>query len=479
MHTRRLLSRFGSSRVLGALVVVAMSLGACGSDSTTDSGDAGIADAGSDVTVQGDAPSSDSPPPPCSGPGANPDAWATYGHDARRTSASNGCIHASLTEAWRYGGNGGDASTFVPGIYNAIADRDALYVHVAFSAPTVDRVAATDGTRAWRFKGSADYDTGNWLTLGLGYVLADDDGVYLINIADGTLKTTSGVDWWGQTAVDEQRFYVVTATHGDGPGAFVGAWEVAKGLTWKANVQGGCMPPVGDENGALAVDKGVVFYAPRYEIGNASFGVGDGGTFAVPSGLYAFDAATGTSKWSVPTIPRSSISIGDGHVYLVEDGPALVARSVVDGATIWKAPLTVGAQTIGAQPPLVALGRVVIGTSDHVLAFDAATGKAAWSMPLVRAAIHGNDSATINFVSCPSAGEPNASPVTTTFAASTASNTLIVTAADAIHVLAIDSGVELGTHPLAQATNPVIVGDRLYVVASSTVGTQIVALKSR
>ena len=452
--------------------------GACGSDPASD-GDGGAlaSDSGPDGTVDG-AHLGDSAPPPCSGPGANPDAWSTYGHDARRTSASNGCIHASLTEAWRYGGNGGDASAFVPGFYNAIADKSALYVHVQFSAPTVDRVAAVDGTRAWRFKGSADYDTGNWLTLGLGYVLADDDGIYLINVADGTLKTTSGVDWWGQSAADDQRFYLVTATHGDGPGAFVGAWEVAKGLTWKANVQGGCMPPVGDENGALAVDKGVVYFAPRYETGTPSFGVGDGGTFAVPSGVYAFDAATGAAKWSVPTLPRSSISVGDGRVYLIENGPVLVARNETDGAVAWKVSLTGDAQTIGSQPPLLALGRVVIGTVDHVLAFDAATGKPAWSAPLVRAALHGSDNATVNFVSCPSAGEPNASPITTTLAAATASNTLIVTAADAIHVLSLDSGIELGKHALAQATNPIIVGDRLYVVASSTTGSQIVALKS-
>ncbi len=488
----------GQAHAFAASLTVLALTCSCGHDSANgvaagdanDAGDASDAnpaqrrgDSGIDATLADAAnaldggPAVDAAPPPCSGPGSSPDGWSTYGHDAQRTSASNGCIHGSLTETWRYGGKVADAG-FAPLLRNAIGDTSALYVHVSATAPTVDRVGAADGKQLWRYKGPADYDTGNWLTLGLGYVMANDDGIYLLNTADGGLKSTSGVDWWGQSAADDARFYVVTSTHGDGPGAFVGAWDVTKNLVWKANQQGGCNPPVGDENGALAVHGGVVFFAPRYALGSMS-GIADGGTFAVASGVYAFDAALGSPKWSMPTSPQSSISVGDGHVYLIEKGPALVARNETDGTIAWSTPLSASSQTIGSQPPVVALGRVIIGTSTDALAFDAATGKAAWSTPIKRAALHGNDGASINFVSCPSAGEPNASPITTTMAAALASGTLVVAGADALHVLSLATGIEQGAYPLVQATNPIVIGDRVYVmVSTAAAGSQLLALQS-
>src|SRR5262249_10592111 len=163
-----------------------------------------------------------------------------------------------------------------------------------------------------------------------------------------------------------------TTTHGDGPGAFVGAWDVAKGLLWKANQQGGCQPAIGDENGGLAVDDGVGYFAPRCGLGSMTRVTEDAGTPALPSGVCAVDGAAGTKKWSVPTSPRSGISAGDGRVYLVEPGPALVARKETDGSVAWSTPLAdAGASSVATAPPLLAQGLVIIGTSQHVLAFDA------------------------------------------------------------------------------------------------------------
>ena len=423
-------------------------------------------------------PRVDMTPPPCSGPGSAPDAWYTYGHDARRTSTSNGCIHGGFKELWRYGGVMTDMG-YTPGYYNAVADTTAAYLHASgIGVPLVDRVDVGNGQRVWQYKGSADYDTGNWITVALGYVMVVDDGVYVINGSDGKLKSGGGVDWWGQNTADDQRFYLVTTTHGDGPGAFVGAWDVAKNLVWKANQQGGCMPPVGDENGGLAVDNGVVYFAPRYEVGNSMFGVGDGGTFMVPSGLYAFDAASGTKKWFTGLDPRSAISAANGFVYVVEDGAALVAYKESDGSMAWRAPLSVPRTSVGAQSPLVAGGLVVVATVDHVLAFDATSGAAAWSNPLKGAAAPGFDN-VINFVSCPSAGEPAASPVIAKLAAASASATLVATASDGIHTLSLATGAEVDKDTQHTAAyNPIIVGDRLYVLESSPTGVQLVALQS-
>lgn len=227
--------------------------------------------------------------------------------------------------------------------------------------------------------GPADYDLGNWLTLGFGKVLVDDDGIYVLDATTGMLDKTIGVDWWGQTAADETRFYVVTSTHGDGPGAFVGAWDPAAGLLWKANQQGGCDPALGDSNDALAVDGGVVYFAPRYVVTPNGGGTPQPATAMFASGLYAFDAATGAPKWTVPLTPRSSISVDAANVYLVEDGPALVAHKRSDGTVAWKTALTADAINVGSQPPVLAGGRLIIAAGDQVLSFDATTGTAAWS----------------------------------------------------------------------------------------------------
>lgn len=274
---------------------------------------------------------------------------------------------------------------------------------------------------------------------------------------------------------------MVTTTHGDGPGAFVGAWDVTKGLIWKANEQGGCSPAIGDENGGLAVDAGVVYYAPRYMLGKPSFGgvTEDTGPLTYASGVYAFDAATGTKKWSVTTSPRSAISVGDGHVYLIEPGPTLVARTITDGSIAWKTAITTTEAEMGSSPPLLAAGVVIVGTATDALAFDHATGKPVWSAKLPGAGRHAFDQSTINFVSCPAAGEPVATLAGTTMAAATASNTLVVTANDAIHVLTLDKGTEIGTHPLKNVFDPIIVGDRLYVLDASGGPAVVTALQSK
>ncbi len=438
-------------------------------DGPTEGGDAGAGEAES------------GPPPPCHGPPASPDAWTTYGHDAQRTSASNACVHASFKELWRYPMPATDGG-FAGAPSNEIADTSAVYVHMqAGTVPTVDKVSASTGTQSWRHHGGADFDDGNWLTLGLGYVMVDDDGIYQIDSQDGGLARTSGVDWWGQTAADTSRFYLVTTTHGDGPGAFVGAWDVTKGLLWKANQQGACQPAVGDENGGLAVDGNVVYFAPRYEVGanGGGLAVDAGVALTYPSGLYAFDSATGTKKWSVQSTPDSAISAGNGHVFGIEPGPALVARSETDGSKAWSAPIQAMAAAVSTSPPVLASGLVIVATSDHVLAFDATTGTVAWSTMVQGAGQHGYDQNTVDFLSCPQAQEPMASLAPTTLAAATSSNTLVVTGSTAISVLSLSNGVVLGTYPLMAAFDPVLVGDRLYVLTYGQNGAVVVALQAQ
>ena len=472
---RRLAPLLGAA-ALGATACF-VACGGGGDTSGEPPGDSGQGDSTMGGDGANDGAVEDGPPPPCSGPGANPDAWTTIGHDAARTSASNGCIHPSLTEIWRYGAKTtvNDASVAIS-VANAVADTTSVYVHLMYNAPTLDRIAAKDASLTWRYQGSADFDAGNWLTVALGYVMAVDDGVYLVDQTTGKLKSTSGVDWWGDNTADASRFYLVTTTHGDGPGAFVGAWDVAKNLVWHANQQGSCTTPIGDENNAVALAGGALFYAPWYRLGTAS-GVTDGAT-QFPSGVYAFDAATGAVKWSAQTTPQSAIAAAGGDLYLVEKGGALVARSQPTGAIVWSTPLPDAATSVGGESPVVAGGKVVVGTSQHVLAFDAATGKQAWSTAVIGAGAPNTGQSSANFVSCPANAEPLPSGRMTHMAAATASGTLVVTAADAIHVLALDTGADLGKYAVARAFDPIIVGDRLYVVAYGMNGGEVVALQS-
>ena len=60
-------------------------------------------------------------------PSCGTDAWTTYGHDARRTSASDGCVKGALSTTWRY------APAPPPGkslndVFNAVGESDGVFL---------------------------------------------------------------------------------------------------------------------------------------------------------------------------------------------------------------------------------------------------------------------------------------------------------------------------------------------------------------
>ncbi len=79
----------------------------------------------------------------------------------------------------------------------------------------------------------------------------------------------------------------------------------------------------------------------------------------------------------------------------------------------------------------------------------------------MRAPFPANTGTLINFLSCPSANQPVSAPLSTTLAAATASDTLVVTGSDAIHVLSLATGIEQVQVAIANAFDPIIVGDRV------------------
>ena len=116
----------------------------------------------------------------------------------------------------------------------------------------------------------------------------------------------------------------------------------------------------------------------------------------------------------------------------------------------------------GEQSPVVANGLVIVATSTDVEAFNAATGAKSWSSgALSGAAAHW--SSTYQGGNCGNVQIPVSFGATATIAAALGSKTLVVTASDGIHILALGTGADLWHGRVAgiagSAANPIIVND--------------------
>jgi outer membrane protein assembly factor BamB len=259
--------------------------------------------------------------------------------------------------------------------------------------------------------------------------------------------------------------FVVNDAHVDGPDIYVGAYDDKCKQLWTANSYGKCRIDAGDIANGIALDGGTLFYA-------ASYTTMTGVTLPFASGVYAFDPATGTQRWFQATTPTSGISAGGGLVYGIESGMTLVARKQGDGTKAWSAPV----QNAGTQAPVLAAGLAIVGTSQGVSAFDAATGAAKWTATASGAGAQAFGLAfegacgNMTMLGAPYwSGSNFGTPVaTTTLAAAPASDALVVTASDGIHILSLSKGMETWKGMPAQAMgmvlNPIIVGGTVYVV---------------
>lgn len=425
---------------------------ACGGGGSTNDGgapDATMTDVQAMDTVN------ESPPPPC-GTGA----WFTYGHDGARTFASDACITGPLTVAWSYTPTPPTGKT-INGVHHALASTMGVFLQWAASDGQYIGTTAADllsptGMRLWTFDSGSDANFGNWASVSGANIVLDDDGEYFVDTTTGKSAAGTGVDWWGQTipAADGGVWFADTSKS-DGPGLFVGALDNMAKVLWQGNKQGTmCGEGLGDVMGGIAIEGGVLFYAPSYTAGAMQ------PTFM--SGLYAFDAAAGTPKWNVNLTPKSAISVGNGLVYLIEGGN-VVARKQTDGSVSWMQPVT-GA---GAQAPVLAAGLAIVAATMGVSVFDAMTGKPGWSTPLTGAAAPPFLGGITN--GCAGA-QSYGGVMATTLAAAVPSGTLVVTASDGIHLLSLSTGMDVWHGPVMGATNavhdPVLVGKNVYVVDS-------------
>lgn len=413
-------------------------------------------------------------PPKC-----GTDAWLTYGHDGRRTFATDACITGPLSVSWTYTPAPPMTKT-VKAMHHALAASDAVYLQWAASAGQYVGTTAADrvspqGMRVWTYDTGTDANMGNWASVSGANLVLQDDGLYLVDLATGKGGPNTGVDWWGQTIPAQGgSVWFVTTSKSDGPGLFVGLIDAMAKVVWKANEQGTkCGDALSDVMGGIAVDGNVLFYAPSYKTGSMVQP-----TFA--SGVWAFDAATGGApKWQVPSTPTSAVSAGNGNVYVVESSE-LVARKQADGSKAWSQAV----MSPGAQAPVLANGLVIVGTATGVSAFDAKTGAPSWQAPMAGAAARAY---TIDITNGCSGLQHLGAPIATTLAAALPSNTLVVTAADGVHVLSLSNGMEQWKGAVPGAKNPVhdpvLVGNTVYVIdsAPSSVGGfgagQLIALK--
>jgi hypothetical protein len=383
-------------------------------------------------------------------------AWTTYGYDAHRTSASDGCVMGPLAVAWRYTPSAApwdDGGTRQPlSVDHAVAQSDAVFLTwgaqnyigttPAGTTQSLDRIDPQTGKAIWSFVPVfGDASTSGWATLGLGGVLYDSDGLYWIDAATGAQAHVYSVDYWGDVLTDSTQAYATNTMYVDGPPMFVGAYDTTGTQVWQKNVFGVTKHGDYDGDGALALDGGTLFFAPRY-----------GSSVTLTSGLYAFDPATGNQKWLQPTSPTSDIAATGGMVFLSE-GTSLVARNESDGSIAWTSSWASPVDGATGAAPVVTPSLVVVQEKSGIVAHARATGKIVWTAPLTPTSDTG-----ITTLHCDAV-----------LAAALGSSTLVAVDATTVHVFDLGDGHEVWSGALpglvgVRLTSPVIVGTRVYVI---------------
>lgn len=393
-----------------------------------------------------------------------------------------------LSLAWSYEPSppGGGQLTAVE---HAIATHAAVYVKSADNgskvAAVVDKVSLS-GAKAWQWT-FGDFEEHQWTTFAFGVLVVEEDSMWFVGDADGSGMQLGEYDDWGTNTADGTRFYVSSDVNSkDGYGIYVGAYPSMAPSPlpfpppqWHQDLWGNgnnAGTECGFEvNNSLAVESGVVYQAGEYR--NLS------GSPPFPSGVRSFDGSSGNPGWTQPTLPRSAISVGSGNVYMIEQDNALtlVARKQQDGTVAWSKTLG-GAQSI--QAPVLAGGLLILAEADGIDAYDPATGALVWNAPGIDA-LQTAFVGTLNTYFDACGGADSLSTLAdTSLAAATGSGTLVVTAADGVHILNLIDGSSVWSGKIAGTTgplkNPVIVGKTLYAVDTGAAGGvgQLVTLTS-
>jgi hypothetical protein len=385
------------------------------------------------------------------------DDWTTYGHDVHRTSASLGSVTGPLSLAWSYvpqGTTGHALSTVLHAVGTAdgVFVRTSLAAHYGYGAsPALDRVSPT-GQHVWTYNVGSDADFGDWASIMGNRVIINSDGTRFVDQTSGTSVHSNGVDTWGEILTDSSTLYYANDVQIDGPGVYAAANDTAVHARWTANKFHTCRGTAAATAGGLALNNGVIYYAPAYNVGKPAT------VLPFASGVYGFNAATGVKAAYHASTPYSRLSADESRVYLIENQHTLVALAQSDLHVAWSATIS----NPGEQAPVIANGLVFVGTATGVEAYNASTGAKSWSSAaLSGVATHWypiTQGGSCGYVSIPAAYGP-----TTSIAAALGSRTLVVTAYDGVHILAMSTGADLWNGKPAGVPgavyNPIIVND--------------------
>jgi hypothetical protein len=364
------------------------------------------------------------------------DDWPMYAHDARHTSTSVASINGALKVAWRYDPQPITGDTFGTS-FNAVATVNGAYTHwdqfgsgVFSGGPSYDGISIS-GQRLWSYCEHKDFDEGHWASVFHSNVVFEDDGQEFLDVNSGAVvktpskKWSSNYDLWGESISDSSGLYSANTFLADGADLFVYSLDSNGAARWTQNQQKSTKYSQ-DQAGGLLLSNNVLFYAANYS---------DPSPFA--SGLYAFNASSGAQLKYVSTLALSEMSADATNIYLVENGPRLVARAQSDLHPVW----SVGLSSTSYAAPVIVNGLVIVANGSNVEAHNSSNGSTAWTAPV------------------PSVTYPGA----TGMAAASGSGTLLVASNQSLYVLRLSNGTEIWHGKVAGVVggvvNPVIVND--------------------
>jgi|SoiMetStandDraft_5_1073268.scaffolds.fasta_scaffold13104_2 hypothetical protein len=347
----------------------------------------------------------------------DPNAWGTYGHDARRSFASNGCVWYPLVPAWSQQYQPvAAAGRLMNTVERAIADQDGIYLtwnSIAYHAtgtgtPALDRVS-NEGSRVWTADPLQLNDNlGNWPTLWTYEfpvenpretrqgVVRNDDGLRVWNKATGPRfytnpptdprpdVTKESNDSWGESLVVGDILWVYNQRALHGPDLSLRAFDrrmnmvrVLNNYGWYDNPNHSRTFPQDqwdgayDNRGTIASDNGYIYLGTSYTfICNPNCQT----SYPPPykTGIYAFNTADGQQRWPmIETTLLSGISVAGNRLYMLERDTTnlamarlLIRNAGYNGSVLFaSAPFEYTTYT-SWQAPVLAGGRVIVATSN-------------------------------------------------------------------------------------------------------------------
>ncbi|MDO3412249.1 PQQ-binding-like beta-propeller repeat protein [Saccharibacillus sp. CPCC 101409] len=93
--------------------------------------------------------------------------------------------------------------------------------------------------------------------------------------------------------------------------------------------------------------------------------------------LFAVEASTGRQKWSVNAKLGSEMVVGSGTIYFIDNSGSLVGLNAKTGGVLWKTKTGITAR-YGTYNLALSGGKLIVGSTETLHAYDTATGKRLW-----------------------------------------------------------------------------------------------------